>query len=172
MQGIKAPDPNLEQTFTEMVNTHQTALLRMCYLNLHDREMAEDAVQETFIKAYRALPFFRGACNPKTWLMRIAINTCRDMQRGSWLKHLSRTVSLDQLAEPSESFSEDALAVNIGIAGLPVKLREAVLLYYYQDMTIEEAAEALGISVSSVAERLKRAKEKLRESLKEVYFDE
>jgi RNA polymerase sigma-70 factor (ECF subfamily) len=94
------------------------------------------------------------------------------MQRGSWLKHLSRTVSLDQLAEPSESFSEDALAVNIGIAGLPVKLREAVLLYYYQDMTIEEAAEALGISVSSVAERLKRAKEKLRESLKEVYFDE
>ena len=53
MQGMKAPDPNLEQTFTEMVNTHQTALLRMCYLNLHDREMAEDAVQETFIKAFR-----------------------------------------------------------------------------------------------------------------------
>ena len=172
MQRIKAPDPDLEQTFTEMVNAHQTSLLRMCYLNLHDSGLAEDAVQETFVKAYRALPSFRGDSDPKTWLMRIAINTCRDMQRGSWLKHLSRTVSLDQLAEPSESFSEDALAVNIGIAGLPVKLREAVLLYYYQDMTIEEAAEALGISVSSVAERLKRAKEKLRESLKEVYFDE
>ena len=173
MERIKAPDPETtEQTFTDLVNTHQTALLRMCYLNLRDRGLAEDAVQETFDKAYRALPAFRGDSNLKTWLMRIAINTCRDMQRGSWLKHLSRTVSLDQLAEPSESFSEDALAVNIGIAGLPVKLREAVLLYYYQDMTIEEAAEALGISVSSVAERLKRAKEKLRESLKEVYFDE
>ena len=163
MERIKAPDPETtEQTFTDLVNTHQTALLRMCYLNLRDRGLAEDAVQETFVKAYRALPAFRGDSNLKTWLMRIAINTCRDMQRGSWLKHLSRTVSLDQLAEPSESFSEDALAVNIGI----------VLLYYYQDMTIEEAAEALGISVSSVAERLKRAKEKLRESLKEVYFDE
>ena len=172
MQRIKAPDPVLEQTFTKLVNTHQTSLLRMCYLNLHDSGLAEDAVQETFVKAYRALPSFRGDSDPKTWLMRIAINTCRDMQRGSWLKHISRTVTLDQLAEPSESFSEDALAVNIGIAGLPVKLREAVLLYYYQDMTIEEAAEALGISVSSVAERLKRAKEKLRESLKEVYFDE
>jgi RNA polymerase sigma-70 factor (ECF subfamily) len=144
----------------------------MCYLNLDDTGLAEDAVQETFVKAYRALPGFRGECSMKTWLMRIAINTCRDMQRGSWLKHISRTVSLDQLAEPSESFSEDALAVNIEIARLPVKLRETVLLYYYQNMKIEEIADILGIAVSSASERLKRAKEKLRHALKEVYFNE
>lgn len=172
MQRIKAPDPVLEQTFTELVNAHQTSLLRMCYLNLHDSGLAEDAVQETFVKAYRALPTFRGDSDPKTWLMRIAINTCRDMQRGSWLKHISRTITLDQLAEPSESFSEDAVAVNMEIARLPVKLREAVLLYYYQNMKIEEVAEALGIGISSASERLKRAKEKLRIALKEVYFNE
>ena len=172
MERIKAPDPDLEQIFTELVSSHQTSLLRMCYLNLHDTGLAEDAVQETFVKAYRALPGFRGECSMKTWLMRIAINTCRDMQRGSWLKHISRTVSLDQLAEPSESFSEDALAVNIEIARLPVKLRETVLLYYYQNMKIEEVADALGIGVSSASERLKRAKEKLRTALKEVYFNE
>lgn len=172
MQGIKAPDPVLEQTFTELVNAHQISLLRMCYLNLHDSGLAEDAVQETFVKAYRALPSFRGDSDPKTWLMRIAINTCRDMQRGSWLKHISRTVTLDQLAEPSESFSEDAVTVNMEIARLPVKLREAVLLYYYQNMKIEEVADALGIGISSASERLKRAKEKLRTALKEVYFNE
>ena len=172
MERIKAPDPDLEQIFTELVSSHQTSLLRMCYLNLHDTGLAEDAVQETFVKAYRALPGFRGECSMKTWLMRIAINTCRDMQRGSWLKHISRTVSLDQLAEPSESFSEDALAVNIEIARLPVKLRETVLLYYYQNMKIEEIADILGIAVSSASERLKRAKEKLRHALKEVYFNE
>ena len=172
MERIKAPDPDLEQIFTELVSSHQTTLLRMCYLNLHDTGLAEDAVQETFVKAYRALPGFRGECSMKTWLMRIAINTCRDMQRGSWLKHISRTVSLDQLAEPSESFSEDALAVNIEIARLPVKLRETVLLYYYQNMKIEEIADILGIAVSSASERLKRAKEKLRHALKEVYFNE
>ena len=172
MERIKAPDPDLEQIFTELVSSHQTSLLRMCYLNLHDTGLAEDAVQETFVKAYRALPGFRGECSMKTWLMRIAINTCRDMQRGSWLKHISRTVSLDQLAEPSESFSEDALAVNIEIARLPVKLRETVLLYYYQNMKIEEIADILGIAVSSASERLKRAKEKLRYALKEVYFNE
>ena len=173
MERIKAPDPETtEQTFTDLVNTHQTALLRMCYLNLRDRGLAEDAVQETFVKAYRALPAFRGDSNLKTWLMRIAINTCRDMQRGAWLKHISRTVTLDQLAEPSESFSEDAVAVNMEIARLPVKLREAVLLYYYQNMKIEEVADVLGIGISSASERLKRAKEKLRIALKEVYFNE
>ena len=172
MQRIKAPDPVLEQTFTKLVNTHQTSLLRMCYLNLHDSGLAEDAVQETFVKAYRALPAFRGDSDPKTWLMRIAINTCRDMQRGSWLKHISRTVTLDQLAEPSETFSDDALAVNLEIARLPAKLRETVLLYYYQNMKTEEIADALGIAVSSVSERLKRAREKLRTALKGVYFNE
>ena len=172
MQRIKAPDPAVEKQFTELVNDHQTSLLRMCYLNLHDLSLAEDAVQETFIKAYRALPSFRGECSTKTWLMRIAINVCRDMQRGSWLKHISRTVTLDQLAEPSESFSEDAVAVNMEIARLPVKLREAVLLYYYQNMKIEEVADALGIGISSASERLKRAKEKLRTALKEVHFNE
>ena len=172
MQRIKAPDPATEQSFTELVSEYQTSLLRMCYLNLHDKGLAEDAVQETFVKAYRTLPTFRGDSSLKTWLMRIAINTCRDMQRGSWLKHISRTVTLDQLAEPSESFSEDAVAVNMEIARLPVKLRETVLLYYYQGMGIGEVAEALGIAVSSASERLKRAKETLRYALKEVYFNE
>lgn len=170
MQRITAPDPATEQLFTDLVSEYQTSLLRMCYLILHDAGLAEDAVQETFVKAYRALPAFRGTSSLRTWLMRIAVNTCRDMQRGSWLKHISRTVTLDELAEPSESFSEDALAVNMEIARLPVKLREAVLLYYYQGLGIEEVAEALGIAVSSASERLKRAKEKLRSALKEEGF--
>lgn len=63
MQGIKAPDPTTEQEFIKLVETYQTSLLRMCYLNLHDLALAEDAVQETFIKAYRAMPTFRGESN-------------------------------------------------------------------------------------------------------------
>lgn len=53
MQGIKAPDPGIEQQFCDLVNTYQTQLLRLCYLHLRDKGLAEDAVQETFIKAYR-----------------------------------------------------------------------------------------------------------------------
>ena len=172
MQEIKAPDPCVDEQFTELVNTYQTSLLRMCYLNLRDLQLAEDAVQETFIKAYRAISSFRGESSAKTWLMRIAINTCRDMQRGSWFRHIARGVTLDQLAEESTTFSIEAMTVNSEIARLPVKLREAVLLYYYQGMKIEDVARALGISVSSASGRLKRAKGKLRRALKEAYFDE
>ena len=172
MQEIKAPDPCAEDTFTELVNAYQTSLLRMCYLNLRDLGLAEDAVQETFIKAYRAMPSFRQESSIKTWLMRIAINTCRDMQRGSWFKRVDRNVMLDQLAEESSAFPSEAVTVNLEIAKLPVKLREVVLLYYYQDMKIEDVALALNISISSVSGRLKRAKEKLRRALKEAYFDE
>ena len=172
MLGIKAPDPHVEQVFTELVDTYQTSLLRMCYLNLQDIGLAEDAVQETFIKAYRALSSFRNESNLKTWLMKIAINTCRDMQRGSWWKHINRAVTLDRLNSAIPSVSDDVISLNMEIAKLPMKLREVVLLYYYQNMTTEEIADALRIAPSTVSSRLKKAREKLRHAMKEVYFDE
>ena len=172
MQGIKAPDPGIEQQFRDLVAAYQTPLLRMCCLQLQDKALAEDAVQETFMKAYRALPAYRGECDIKTWLMRIAINSCRDMQRSGWWKHISRRVSLDMLPELPDSPSEDALTLNMEILRLPAKLREAVLLYYYANMQITEIAQALGLAPSSVSGRLRRAKEKLRAALKGAYFDE
>ena len=172
MQVVKGIDPSAEQTFTELVEAYQTSLLRMCYLHLQDMGLAEDAVQETFIKAYRALPSFRNECSLKTWLMRIAINTCRDMQRGAWLKHINRHITLDRLSQTIAPVSDDVIALNMEIAKLPVKLREVVLLYYYQDMKIEEAAEVLGVAVSTVSTRLKKARGRLRDALKGVYFDE
>lgn len=172
MQGIKAPDPNAEQVFTELVDTYQTSLLRMCYLNLQDIGLAEDAVQETFIKAYRALSSFQNESSLKTWLMKIAINTCRDMQRGSWWKHINRAVTLDQLNSAILPVSDDVISLNMEIAKLPMKLREVVLLYYYEDMTTEEIADALGVAPSTVSSRLKKAREKLRLAMKGVYFDE
>lgn len=172
MQGIKAPDPNAEQVFTELVDTYQTSLLRMCYLNLQDIGLAEDAVQETFIKAYRALSSFRNESNLKTWLMKIAINTCRDMQRGSWWKHINRAVTLDQLNSAILPVSDDIISLNMEIAQLPMKLREVVLLYYYQNMTTEKIADTLGVAPSTVSSRLKKAREKLRLAMKGVYFDE
>ena len=172
MQGIKAPDPGIEKQFCDLVNSYQTQLLRLCCLHLGDRSLAEDAVQETFIKAYRALPAYRGESSVKTWLMRIAINSCRDVQRSGWWKHISRSVSLDMLPEPAGDLSEDAITLNLEISRLPGKLREVVLLYYYANMQITEIAQALGLAPSSVSGRLRRAKEKLRIALKGAYFNE
>ena len=77
MQAVKDPDCERKETFEHMVAEWQLPLLRLCFVQLHDKAMAEDAVQETFLKAYRGLDAFRGESSVKTWLTRIAINTCR-----------------------------------------------------------------------------------------------
>lgn len=99
MQTVKDPGCGHEETMMRMVNEWQLSLLRLCYIQLQDKELAEDAVQETFLKAYRSLQSFRGECSEKTWLTRIAINTCRDMQRGGWFRHIDRRVTPDMLPE-------------------------------------------------------------------------
>lgn len=165
-------DADLEARFTALVEAYQTPLLRMCCLWLEDQTMAEDAVQETFVKAWRAMPSFRADSDIKTWLMRIAINTCRDMRRSRWARHINGRVTPDMLPEKPADMPERYLEIEIAIAELPLKLREVILLYYYQDMQTDDIARALGIARVSVSGRLRRAREKLRETLKGAGFDE
>ena len=154
------------RTLTRMVGQYQGALLRMCYLYLQDASAAQDAVQETFLKAYKGYGAFRGESQERTWLTSIAINVCRDMNRSAWLKHTDRRVTPEDipLAAPED---EDALALAEAIRRLPPRHRDAVLLYYYQDMTIKEAAEALHAAPSTILKRLEQAREKLRHLLAE-----
>ena len=172
MERIKAPDPDTEQIFTELVSSHQTSLLRMCYLNLHDLGLAEDAVQETFIKAFRTWGSYRGECSEKTWLVRIAMNTCKDMRRGGWFRHTNRNVSPEMLPETVAQPSEDRLELTLAVMNLPVKFREAIILYYYQDMDTVEIGKVLGITQPSVSNRLKRGRELLRKALEGRDIDE
>lgn len=76
METVKGPDSK-ETRIERMVNLYQLPLLRLCVMYLRDEEQAKDAVQETFLKAYRNLDGFRGDASEKTWLTRIAINTCK-----------------------------------------------------------------------------------------------
>ena len=83
METVKGPDSK-EVRIERMVTLYQLPLLHLCILYLHDEEQAKDAVQETFIKAYRNLDSFRAEASEKTWLTRIAINTCKNMYRSGW----------------------------------------------------------------------------------------
>lgn len=152
-----------------LMNTYGTAILRMCFMYLRDASMAEDAMQDTFIKAYKHMDdaILHTPDAEKPWLMRIAINTCKDYKRSAWIRHVDRRV--DPACLPlSEAFTSDAdLSLFQAIEGLPRKLKECVLLYYYQDMTVHDIASTLGISESTVYSRLKRAQNKIRIDLVE-----
>lgn len=108
MSRIKGPDqaqdPNHE--LERLVLRYQQPLLRTCFLYLRDRALAEDAVQETFLKAYRSLASFRGECSEKTWLMKIAMNTCCDLRRAHRLRRIDPRRIPDLLPQTAEPFTQ------------------------------------------------------------------
>lgn len=137
----------------------------MCRLILRDHTAAEDAMQETFLKAYRGLSAFRGDASEKTWLTSIALNVCRDMRKSAWFRHTEKRVTPEELPIPAPQQDEDVLALAQAIARLPEKQRVAVLLYYYQDMTLQETASLLKTTPSNISKRLARARDILRKEL-------
>lgn len=171
MEIVKDPGNDHEAILTHMVETYEVLLFRTCYMYLRDRDLAEDAVQETFLKAYRALHTFRGDCSEKTWLMRIAVNVCRDMGRSRWMRFVDCRVSLDLLPEPAQEYDNwNSLDLARAIMKLPVKLKEVVLLYFYHDMTMREISDALGVSASVVSKRIKQACARLETILGRGYL--
>lgn len=156
-----------EERLNEMMLTHERAVLRLCLMYLHDADLAQDAVQETFLKAYRRLNGFRGEASEKTWLMRIAVNTCRDMTRGGWFRHVDKAVEIENLPLPVSPPSAEHIALTTAILQLPRKHREVVLLHCDQGLTVRETAQALGISAPAVTNRLKRARAELAAALGE-----
>lgn len=148
-------------------------LLRLCFLYLGDYHLAEDALQDTFEKALKAYGRFRGACGEKTWLTRIAINVCKNQLRAPWHKRrVDDEAFLAQLAAPEGADKESDEALLLAVMHLAPKYKEAVLLFYYQEMKLKEIAQALHIPEATVSTRLARARAQLKQTAKEWYDGE
>jgi RNA polymerase sigma-70 factor (ECF subfamily) len=152
----------------ELIDLYGDGILRLCILYLGDRHLAEDAFQETFIKAWKKRDEFRGESSVKTWLTRIAINTCRDMLRSGWFRTMRRSQPVETLFDlaTDEDIQEEA-AVRDALTRLPGLYREVVLLHYDQGLKIREIAKALGLSQNTVSTRLRRARALMEKELKE-----
>ena len=155
-----------------LMEQYGSSLLRMCALYLKDADLAQDAVQETFIRAYRHIEDYRGESSERTWLMAIAINVSRDMLRTAWFRHQSWSTDIDTLPEKPAEFEFPDNTVLTEVMHLPAKYREVVLLRYYEGLKLKEVASALGLSDGRVRSRLNKANELLRDRLKEWYFNE
>lgn len=169
MEIVKGPGNRPEERISRMIKTYEKDLLRLCCVYLKDSSMAEDAVQETFLKAYKNLHSFRGESSEKTWLIRIAINVCKDMQRTAWFRNIGRMVNLDDVQIPQVQEHDVKSAVVSEIMRLPKKLKEVVLLYYYEDMNQSEIAEILNVSITTVHRRLEKARALLKDMLEGGY---
>ena len=145
-------------------------ILRTCALFLRDPALAEDAAQESMLRAWRSYGGFRCGSSEKTWLTAIAMNVCRTMLRSPWRTRRAGPEALEGLTVTDAPRGDDTLLH--AVAALPRKYREVVVLYYYQELTIREISQALSVPANTVGVRLKRARERLRPMLKEWYYDE
>lgn len=154
-----------------MIGQYGNDLLRICCVYLKDASMAEDAVQETFLKAYRHMASFRGESSEKTWLVSIAVNVCRDLRRGAWFRYIDRSVEIEKLGLTAEAERSDSPLMQ-AIMALPRRQMEVVLLRYYADVTQSEIARMLHISEAAVSKRLARARAMLKAALEGGETDE
>ena len=160
------------QWLETVMDRWEATLLRLCFAYLGDRSLAEDAVQETFLKAWKGYDGFRGRADEKTWLTRIAINQCKDMLKSAWNRHTDRSVDTDLLPEAAVPFEERDDTVTRAVMSLPPKLREVTLLRWYQGLSLEEMVQVMRVPRSTVNYRLKKAKTMLQGSLEEWYDEE
>ena len=156
-----------------MVTQYGDSLLRLCCLYTGELSSAEDALQETFLNAFRHIKNFRGDCSEKTWLTGIAVNVCRsylrrEKQRLGHLQLVSGEDETEQIPDRAAEIVYDDTVLR-EIHALKPKYREVILMYYYQEMTAGEIARALGLSESAVTVRLTRARQQLKVRLQDWY---
>ena len=153
-----------DDILSEWLSEYGDLINRTCCLILGDRALAEDATQETFLRAWKSMAQFKGDASPKTWLTRIAINVCRNIRRTAWFRRNVRSITPEDL--PLTAPAEDRTLFLL-VQQLPDKHRQIIVLRYYQGMSLDEAARVLGISRSAAHHRLQKALQALRIDLDE-----
>ena len=163
-------EPDAREEIGRLMAEYGDGILRQCLLMLGDLSQAEDAAQETFVRAWQSYGGFRAEASEKTWLTAIAANVCRNLLRSPWNR---RRVDLSFLEScpAGETEPPDDTVVRAVLA-LPPKYRQVVVLYYYRDCSTGEIAQMLGVPQGTVSVRLKRARERLKPMLKEWYDEE
>jgi RNA polymerase sigma-70 factor (ECF subfamily) len=181
LEALKSGD---RQAFAQMVDQTSGPIYRVALNILGDEQDAEDVLQETYLKALRALPGFEGRSSLLTWLYRIAVNEALMMAR----KRKPQAISVEEpdpddetdsqemeivdfccLPEGELLSSESRRALDQAVQHLPANLRVVFVMRDMEGLSIQQTAEALGLSENNVKTRLLRARLHLRQELS-VYF--
>jgi RNA polymerase sigma-70 factor (ECF subfamily) len=169
-----------QRAFAELVRRYEAKIFRLAQHVTQNREDAEDVLQETFLKAYEHLDQFQGNSKFYTWIVRIAVNQALMKLRR---RKTDKSVSLDETIDtgednivreiaawgedPEQQFSREELGeiLSTAIQSLEPPYRSVFVLRDIEDLSTEETADALGLSIPAVKSRLLRARLQLRERL-------
>ena len=159
---------NTEQEFLSVIKEYERVIYKVCYLYTSRNATLNDLYQDVVLNLWRAYPKFRGECKISTWIYRIALNTCISFIRKE--KNVPETVTLtpyesEWMTEEQDSFQLmlKELYYLIGQLG---QLDKSIILLYLEEKSYEEISEITGLTVTNVATKLNRIKEKLRKMKK------
>lgn len=142
----------------EAVKTYSDMLYKICIVMLCNEQDVQDVIQDTFCRYLEKKPVFKDANHEKAWLIKVAVNCCRDMLR---FRFRHPQVTIDVLAD-SLAAGPEHQAVLTELFELPVKQRTVIYLYYVEGYPVKEIAGMLGISAQAVKKRMQRGREQLR----------
>jgi RNA polymerase sigma-70 factor (ECF subfamily) len=164
----KRGDP---QAFNILFKRYHRRIYALCHHILGNSEDAEDACQETFVKAHKGLNSFRGDSRFLTWLTRIAVNVCRSETRRFWRKRVTSLddptihtpIELEPNVHAQVSHQVEKEEVRQVLAQLPERFRTVLVLRHFQEMSYDEIAETMGWSLAQTKATIFRARQAFKE---------
>ncbi len=163
-----------ERAFEQLVAEHRNRLYTLAVRELSSVADAEDAVQETIVRAWRGLPRFRAESSFSTWIYRICLNTVSDQRTRAARRPTTPLEDIREPSDPRDAVAESELssALQRALAGLEDGYREAVILYDVLGRSYAEIAEVLGVPEGTVKSRIFRGRAELARRLGTVHADE
>ena len=152
---------NAEQEFVSVVREYERVIYKVCYLYTTPNATLNDLYQEVVLNLWKAFPKFRRECKISTWIYRIALNTCISFIRKE--KNIPEIVTLTQEADRTEAMLRQLYRM-INRLG---QLEKSIILLYLEEKSYEEIAEITGLTLTNVATKLSRIKDKLKKMNKE-----
>lgn len=157
----------IRQTAERMLDRHGNAVLRLAFSYLHNRQDAEEVLQDSLLQYLRCRPTLTSEAHEKAWLLKVAANLSKNRIK---YNHYRQTSELNE--ELTAERREDLSFVWDAVRQLPAQYREVIHLYYYEGYQCAEIADILNLKEATVRTRLARGRARLKKLLKEVYdFD-
>ena len=152
------------EEFLLLAGKYKDTVFRVALNALGSPHDADDIVQEALLRLWKRAEPFESEAHAKHWLIRVALNLCKNVFRAPWRKHKP----LEELETAAVFDTPEQGALFAEVMALPEKYRTVLYLFYYEDYSVKEVAQLLGISESAVTTRLSRARQTLKMKLTEV----
>ncbi len=151
----------LETQFGKLVKEHKSTIYSVCYMFSNDPDEVNDLFQESLINVWQGLSAFKGKSSPKTWIWRITLNTCISWERKKKLKTVPLSMDINLFEDKDVNTKQvNMLKQRIGLLR---PFDRAIVLLWLENMSYEEIAAIVGITIKQVSVRLFRIKEQLKQ---------